>query len=58
MSIVYMNVLFSPVVTMIGLLIRLLGKDVLMPKFDKNEDSYCIPEGKVKLEKSDYKRQF
>jgi hypothetical protein len=55
---VILSVLFYLVVTPIGLLGRLFGKGFLDLKFNRNVDSYWIPKAKVKLEKSDYERQF
>lgn len=51
-------VLFYLVVTSIGLLMRLFGKDFLNLKFDEDADSYWISKEKVKFKKSDYERQF
>jgi len=58
MTRVILSVLFYLVVTPIGLLARLSGKDFLDSKFDRNANSYWIPKGTVKFEKSNYERQF
>lgn len=58
MTRVILSVLFYVVVTPIGLFARLFGKNFLDLKFDRNADSYWIPKGKVKFERSDYERQF
>ncbi len=58
MTRVILSVLFYLVVTPIGLFGRLFGKGFLDLKFNRNVDSYWIPKAKVKLEKSDYERQF
>jgi len=58
MTRVILSVLFYLVVTPIGLLARLFRKDFLELKFNGNGDSYWIPKGKVKFERSDYERQF
>lgn len=50
--------LFYLVVTPIGLLARLFSKDFLNLKFNRNADSYWIPKGEVKFERSNYERQF
>ncbi len=52
-------VLFFLVVTPLGLLARLLNRDLLRLKIDKNSGgSYWIPARKEKVKKSDYERQF
>lgn len=56
MTRVILSLLFYLVVTPIGLLARLFGKDFLNLK--KNADSYWIPKNAVKFERSNYERQF
>lgn len=58
MTRVILCVLFYLVVTPIGFLARLLGKDFLDLKFNRNADSYWIPKNAVKFERSNYERQF
>lgn len=58
MTRVILIVLFYLVVTPIGLLARLCGKDFLNLKFDNNADSYWISKERIKFKKSDYERQF
>ena len=58
MTRVILIILFYLVVTPIGLLAKLLGKDFLNLKFDRDADSYWIPKERVKFERSDYERQF
>lgn len=55
---VIMITLFYLVVTPIGLLTRLCGKDFLDTKFKKNVNSYWIPRKEIKSERSNYERQF
>ena len=58
MTRVILCILFYLVISPIGFLMRLSGKDFLNLKFNKDIDSYWIPRKKVKFEKSDYERQF
>ena len=58
MTRVILSILFYLVITPIGLLLRLFGKDVLDLKFDRNADSYWILKEKVKSETRNYERQF
>lgn len=58
MTRVILSVLFYLVVTLIGLLLRLLGKDVLELKFKRNGDSYWIPKKEMKSERRNYEKQF
>ena len=51
-------VLFYLVVTPIGLLARLFGKDFLDTKIDRDVNSYWIPRNTVKFERSKHERQF
>ena len=59
MTRVILSVLFYLGITPIGLLAKLLGKDFLGLKFNKNiADSYWIPKERQKFEKNNYERQF
>ena len=58
MTRVILSVLFYLVVTTIGLLARLFGKDFLDLKFGRNADSYWIPKERIEFKRSDYERQF
>lgn len=58
MTRVILSVLFYLVVTPIGLLARLFGKDFLDTEFEKSGNSYWIPKGTAKFERSDYEKQF
>ena len=58
MTRVILSVLFYLGVVAIGLLAKLFGKDFLDLKFDRNADSYWIPKGTAKFERSDYEKQF
>ncbi|NOY39131.1 MAG: hypothetical protein GXO95_02550 [Nitrospirae bacterium] len=52
-------VLFFMVVTPIGLLARILNRDLLRLKIDRDScSSYWIPKRKEEVKKSDYERQF
>ena len=55
---VILSVLFYLVITPIGLLSRLCGKDSLDLKLDKSVKSYWIQKKKIDFEKSNYERQF
>ena len=58
MTRIILIILFFLVVTPIGLLARLSGKDFLNRKFDKNAPSYWIPRKTSVVDKKDYERQF
>lgn len=58
MTRVILSVLFFLVVTPIGLLARLFGKNFLDTEFEKSGNSYWIPKERIELKKSDYERQF
>lgn len=58
MTRVILSILFFLIVTPVGLLAKLFGKDFLKLKFDKKINSYWIAKNKVKFEKSNYGRQF
>jgi hypothetical protein len=51
-------VLFYLVVTPIGLLARLFGKDFLDTKIDRDVNSYWIPRKSIKFDKRNYENQF
>lgn len=53
-----LSVLFFAVVTPVGLIARLVGRDPLSLKFKDGADSYWIPKQKTTPKKSDYERQF
>lgn len=53
-----LSILFYFIVTPIGIISKLLGKDFLDRKFNKNIDSYWIPRKPKLLNKEDYERQF
>jgi hypothetical protein len=55
---VILGVLFYLVVTPIGLLMRLCGKDFLDRKFDSTVQSYWVQRKAVKSEKRNYENQF
>ena len=55
---VLMIVLFYLVVTPIGLLMRLRGRDPLKQSFDREAGSYWIPRDRATVDKKDYERQF
>lgn len=51
---IVMSIVFFVIITPIGLLLRIIGKDVLSLKLDKKIKSYWIK----KTFKSDFKKQF
>ena len=51
-------ILFYLVITPIGLLLRLFGKDFLKLRFDKNGNSYWIKQQSSSHNKSQYDRQY
>lgn len=53
-----LTVLFYLVITPIGLVVRLFGKDLLAVRFDRNSDSYWIPRETIKYERKNYENQF
>ena len=55
---VIMITLFYLVVTPIGFLTRLCGKDFLNIKSEKNVNSYWIPRKTIKADKKKYENQF
>jgi hypothetical protein len=59
MTRVILSVLFYLGITPMSLLARLLGKDFLSRKFNKNTtNSYWIPKEKRKFGKTDYEKQY
>jgi Saxitoxin biosynthesis operon protein SxtJ len=58
MSNVILTLFFFLVVTPIGLLARLFGKDFLARKWDKQAPSYWIPYGREAKPANSYERQF
>jgi len=58
MTRVIVTILFYLVVTPIGLLARVCGKDFLHTKIDKNANSYWSPKEAVTRSKEDYEKQF
>ena len=53
-----MIILFYLMVTPIGFLARLCGKDFLDTKFKKNVNSYWVPRKTIKFDKTNYENQF
>jgi uncharacterized protein involved in cysteine biosynthesis len=51
-------IIFYLVFTPIGLVMRLLGVDLLARKIEKNKDTYWIKKEKSGFEPKDYARQF
>lgn len=58
MTRIILIILFYLIVTPIGLLARLFGKDFLNTKFNRNLDSYWIPKKTVTFDKKNYENQF
>ncbi|MFC1783882.1 SxtJ family membrane protein, partial [Planctomycetota bacterium] len=58
MTRVILSILFFLVFTPMGLLMKLMGKDLLDLKYNRTTKSYWVPKPKAKLKKSDYERQF
>jgi hypothetical protein len=58
MTRIILIILFYLIVTSIGLLARLFGKDFLNTKFDSNVLSYWIPKKTIKFDKRNYGNQF
>lgn len=58
MTRVILGLLFYIGITPISLLARVLGKDFLGLKFNKNVNSYWIRKEREEFEKSNYERQF
>jgi len=55
---IILGIMFFGVITPIGLLMRLAGKDLLRTKFDRNADSYWIKREPPGPEKTSLKQQF
>ncbi len=58
MTRIILSILFYLVITPLGLISKLSGKDFLDLKFDKSASSYWVPRKKIAFEKSDYEKQF
>ena len=58
MAHVILTLFFFLVVTPIGLLARLFGKDFLQRRLDKSASSYWIPREPKTTTAADYERQF
>lgn len=58
MTRIILSILFYLVITPIGLLNRLSGKDMLDLKFDKNKNSYWTPRQQGAFDKVSYEKQF
>ena len=58
MTKIILILLFYLLITPIGLLLRLFGKDFLTLRFDKKENSYWIKKQPDSQEKSQYDRQY
>ena len=55
---IILSILFYLVVTPLGILTRLLGKDFLNTRFNKNVCSYWIAREKAEFDKARYESQF
>ena len=58
MTRVILSVLFYLVITPLGLISKLSGKDFLDLKFDKSVSSYWISRKNITFEKANYEKQF
>ena len=58
MTRVILAVLFFLVVTPIGVIFKVLGKDIIGVKIDKEAESYWAEKGNVNKDKSSYEKQF
>jgi cellulose synthase/poly-beta-1,6-N-acetylglucosamine synthase-like glycosyltransferase len=58
MTRVILSILFFVVVTPIGLISRLFGKDFLDLEFDENSRSYWVPKEPRRTDKHDYEKQY
>ena len=58
MTRIILSILFYLILTPIGLIMRLLGKDILNMKLDAESPSYWIPRQTDISEKRDYEKQF
>jgi phosphotransferase system glucose/maltose/N-acetylglucosamine-specific IIC component len=57
-SFIILCILFYMVITPIGIIIRIFGKDLLDRRFDRNAKTYWISREKVKFDKTMYEKQF
>ena len=55
---VILTVLFYVVLTPIGLVLRLLGKDILNQKLDKNQKSYWVKKNLSSISKEQFKKMY
>ncbi|MBN1869489.1 MAG: hypothetical protein JW847_02790 [Candidatus Omnitrophica bacterium] len=55
---IILSILFYLVFGVAGIILRILGKDLLDQKIDRSANSYWINRDKVIFNKSDYTRQF
>lgn len=53
-----LNILFFLVVTPIGFLARIFGKEFLDTRFDRNAESYWIPRVSSQFDRGNYENQF
>ena len=58
MTRVILCILFYVIVTPIGLIARLFGKEFLDMKFDETAETYWVRKESPRRDKSDYERQF
>ena len=58
MTRVILSILFYLIITPLGLISKLAGKDFLDLKFDKSAHSYWILRKKTAFEKANYEKQF
>lgn len=58
MTRVILTILFYFIITPTGLLMKLIGKDVLSLKFNRNADSYWVSKEKPSFDKKNYEKQF
>ena len=55
---IILTVLFYVVLTPTGLVLRLLGKDILNQKFDKNQKSYWVKKDLSSILKEQYEKMY
>jgi hypothetical protein len=58
MTRIILIILFYLIVTPIGLLARLFGKDFLNRKYDRDAPTYLIPKKETPFDKKNYENQF
>lgn len=58
MSQVILVVLFYLVITPLGLILKIFGKDLLDLKIEKNKNSYWVPRKVAHKSKESYRKQF